>query len=79
MSEVKISVSVDDAHLSQISQISQQLQSSGMNVEQTLSIIGVVSGSIDQNKLNNLYQIEGVKNVESQQGFQLAPPNSDIQ
>ncbi len=79
MSEVKISVSVDDAHLSQISQISQQLQSSGMNVEQTLSIVGIVSGSIDQNKLNNLYQIEGVKNVESQQGFQLAPPNSDIQ
>lgn len=79
MSEVKISVSVDDAHLSQISQISQQLQSSGMNIEQTLSTIGIVSGSIQADKLNSLYQIEGVKDVESQQSFQLAPPNSDIQ
>ena len=79
MSEVKISVSVDEAHLSQIEEISQQLQSSGMNVEQTLSIIGVVSGSIKPDHLNSLYQIEGVKNVESQESYQLAPPSSELQ
>ena len=79
MSEVQISVSVDDAHLSQIEQISQQLESSGMNVEQTLSSIGVVSGSIQPDKLSSLYQIEGVKNVEPQQSYQLVPPSSDIQ
>ena len=79
MSEVKISVSVDDDHLSQIEQISQQLESSGMNIEQTLSSIGVVSGSIQPDKLNSLYQIEGVKNVEPQQSYQLAPPSSDLQ
>ncbi|MDJ0570552.1 MAG: hypothetical protein QNJ53_16115 [Pleurocapsa sp. MO_192.B19] len=79
MSQVKISVSVDDAHLPQIKQVSQQLQSSGMNVEQTLLTIGVVSGSIQSNKLNSLYQIEGVKNIESQQNYQLDPPNSDPQ
>jgi hypothetical protein len=79
MSQVQISVSVDNAHLPQIGQISQQLQSSGMNVEQTLSSIGVINGSIPSDQLNSLYQIEGVKNVESQQNYQLAPPNSDIQ
>ncbi len=79
MSDVKILVSVDDAHLPQIQQVSQQLQSSGMNVEQTLSTIGVISGSVQPDKLNNLYQIEGVKNVESQESYKLAPPNSDIQ
>lgn len=79
MSEVKISVSVDDAHLSQIQQVSQQLQSSGMNVEQTLSTIGVISGSIQPDQLNNLYQIEGVKNVEHQESYQLDPPSSDVQ
>ncbi len=79
MSQVQISVSVDDAHLSQIEQISEQLKSSGMNVEQTLSTIGVVNGSIQSDKLNSLDQIEGVKNVEPQQGCQLAPPSSDLQ
>lgn len=79
MSQVQVSVSVDDAYLSQIEQISQQLQSSGMNVEQTLSSIGVINGSIESDKVNSLYQIEGVQNVESQQGYQLAPPNSELQ
>jgi uncharacterized protein YpmS len=79
MSQIQVSVSVDDAHLTQIEQISQQLQSSGMNVEQTLSTIGVINGSIQSDKLNSLDQIEGVQNVEPQQSYQLAPPNSDIQ
>ena len=79
MSEVQISVSVDDAHLSQIEQICQQLEASGMNVEETLSIIGVISGSIQPDKLNRLAQIEGVKNVEPQESYRLAPPSSDIQ
>ncbi len=79
MSEVQISVSVDDAHLSQIEQISRQLESSGMNVEQTLSSLGIISGSIQSEKLNSLYQVEGIKNVEPEQSYRLAPPNSDIQ
>ena len=79
MSQVQISVSVDDAHLPQIEQVSQQLQLSGMNVEQTLSGIGVINGSISSDRLNNLYQVKGVQNVESQQTYQLAPPSSDVQ
>ncbi len=79
MSQVKISVSVDNAYLSQIQQISQQLQSSGMNVEQTLSSIGVINGSIQPDRLNSLSQIDGVQNVEAQQGYQLNPPSSDLQ
>lgn len=79
MSQVQISVSIDNAHLPQIERISQQLQSSGMNVEQTLSSIGVINGSIKSEQLNSLYQIEGVQNVEPQQSYQLAPPSSDLQ
>jgi hypothetical protein len=79
MSQVKISVSIDEAHLLQIDKISEQLQSSGMNVEQVLSTIGIINGSIQSDNLNSLYRIEGVQNVELQQGYQLAPPTSDIQ
>jgi hypothetical protein len=79
MSQVQISVSVDDAHLPQIEQVSRQLQSSGMNVEQVLSSVGVINGSISSDQLNSLYQISGVQSVESQQTYQLAPPSSDAQ
>lgn len=79
MSQVQVSVSVDNAHLPQIEQISQQLKLSGMNVEQTLSSIGVINGSIQSDRLNSLDQIEGVQSVEPQQSYRLAPPSSDVQ
>ena len=79
MSKVQVSISVDDAHLPEIEQISQQLQLSGMDVLQTLSSIGVINGSIESDRLNSLSQIEGVQNVEPQQSYQLAPPSSPIQ
>jgi hypothetical protein len=79
MCQVQVSVSIDNAHLPEIEQISQKLQSSGMNVEQILSSIGVINGSIESDKVNSLSQIPGIQNVELQQGYQLAPPSSDIQ
>lgn len=79
MSQVPICVSIDEAHLAQIQQISQRLQSSGMTVEQTLATIGVITGSINADRLENITQIEGVKNVETQQNYQLNPPHSDLQ
>ena len=79
MSQVQVSVSVDDAHLPQIEQISQQLKSSGMNVEQILSSIGVINGSIQSDQLDSLSKIEGIQNIQSQQSYNLAPPDSDLQ
>jgi hypothetical protein len=79
MSQIKISISVDDAHLSEMEKISQNLRSSGVNVEQTLPSIGIINGSIDPDLVNSLYQIEGVQQVEQQGTYQLAPPSSDIQ
>jgi hypothetical protein len=79
MSQIQISVSVDDAHLLEIEKVSQELQSSGVTVEQTLSSIGVISGFIESALINNLYQIKGVKQVEQQGTYQLAPPDTGIQ
>ena len=79
MSQISISVSVDDVHLPQIKQISQQLQSLGMTVEQVLPTTGIITGSIQSDNLDSYYQIEGVKNIEPQQGYQLSPPSSDVQ
>jgi hypothetical protein len=79
MSQMNISISVKDSHLATIELVSQKLQAQGMSVEHVLQNIGVISGSIDSSSLNNLTQVEGVKQVEQERTYQLAPPDSDIQ
>ena len=79
MPKVKVSVSVDDAHVNQILKVAEGLQSVGMDVEQTLPNVGIISGSIASDQVNRLYQIEGVQHIEPEQGYQLAPPDSDVQ
>ncbi len=79
MSLIRVSVSVDNASLESIDRVAEQLQSSGMKIEQTLFSIGVINGSIDSESIDNLSQIEGVQQVEIQQDFQLPPPNSEVQ
>ncbi len=79
MSQMNISISVKDAHLATIELVSQKLQAGGMTVEHVLQNIGIISGSIDSSLMNALSQIEGVKQVEQERTYQLAPPDSDIQ
>jgi hypothetical protein len=78
MSKVQVSISIDDAHINQISEIVKSLQSAGMDVERTLPSIGVISGSVSLDQVNRLDKIEGV-HVEPEHSYQLAPPDSDIQ
>ena len=79
MANVKISVSVDDEHIDQIADVSQQLQSAGMTVESTLPLVGIISGFTDSDNVDALSKCEGVHHVEAEQTFQLAPPESDVQ
>ena len=79
MSEVKISVCVNDEFLNDIEQVTHNLETAGMNVEQTLSSIGIISGSVESEQLNQICQIKGVKNVENEQDYYLSDPSSDIQ
>ena len=79
MAEVNVSVSVDDASADRFSETVQRLKDAGLQVEQELEEIGVVSGSIDSEKEGSLRQVEGVSHVERSQDFQISPPDSDIQ
>ena len=79
MPVVKVSIAIDDAHLEQIWEISQNLQAVGLHIDQTLQTLGIISGSIDSSQVDRLYQIEGVQHIEPDHSYQLPPPNSDIQ
>lgn len=71
MSQIQVSICIDDTHLSQVQQIAEQLKSSGMTVEQVLETIGIVTGSIESDRVNNLHKIEGVQNVELQEIYRI--------
>ena len=79
MNRVQITVSIDDAHADRIDEVAERLKETGMDVEQTMQIVGVVTGSIASDRMSSLYSIEGVKAVEADRTYQLNPPDSDIQ
>jgi hypothetical protein len=52
------------------------LREAGMVVDDVLSALGMVTGSIDPEALGSLRAVPGVSHVERQRGFQLPPPTS---
>jgi hypothetical protein len=79
MPAVSVSITVDDAHLDQLLDIAQQLQSAGLRLDQTLPRLGIIHGSIDAERIDQLRSIDGVDHVEPEHTIQLPPPGSDIQ
>jgi hypothetical protein len=79
MAEVNVSVSVADASMDRFSEVVRHLKGAGLDVDQELEDIGVVTGSIDSEKAEMLGEVEGVSQVERSREFQIAPPDSDIQ
>jgi hypothetical protein len=74
-----VSVSVDNDYLDKIGEVAAELRSKGMQVEQVLGEIGVISGSVPDDRRQALETVSGVLAVEEAKRFQLPPPESDIQ
>ena len=79
MAEVNVSVSVADGSMDRFSEVVRHLKDAGLDVEQELEEIGVVTGSIDSERAESLREIEGVAHVERSREFRISPPDSDIQ
>ncbi|HSL00761.1 MAG TPA: hypothetical protein VK869_10525 [Rubrobacteraceae bacterium] len=79
MAEVNVSVSVADSSMDRFSGVVRRLKDSGLNVDQELEDIGVVTGSVDSEKVEGLGEVEGVARVERSRDLRIAPPDSDIQ
>jgi hypothetical protein len=45
-----VTVTVDDTHLDKIEEVAAHLRSSGMHVDQVLNEIGVISGSVPDDR-----------------------------
>lgn len=79
MAAQKVNVSVDESHLDRFAKVVQRLRGAGLKVDQKLDTIGVVTGSIAPEKIDQLREVEGVAAVDPELTFQLPDPSSPIQ
>ncbi len=76
---VAVTVTVDDDHLNKIEQVAAELRGNGMQVDQVLNEVGVISGSVPDDRRRVLGTVTGVGSIEEATTFQLPPPDSPVQ
>ncbi len=75
----KITVTVDDDHVAQVAGVAEELAAAGMNVEQVLGMVGIITGSAPSERRAELERLPGVAAVETEHTFQIAPPDAEVQ
>lgn len=79
MDKVRVTIAIDEAHLDQLDDVADQLKAAGLDIEQTLSTLGIVSGAVARDKMSSLSQVSGVESIEVDRRYQLNPPGSEVQ
>lgn len=64
MSKVEIIVKIEDEAADKMSEIAAECQTAGMSVEQQMSVVGMITGNIEQTNISKIEQIKGVSYVE---------------
>lgn len=75
---VNVIVTVEDDHCDQINEVAEQLRAAGMSIESTMEYSGIIAGSIEPGKIEEISRLAGVAHVEAARQFQLAPPHSKV-
>ncbi len=80
MSKTKVTISVDDEHLDKMPEVVKRTKKAGLKVGEQMESLGIITGSIDDDKFDSLDRIKGVSNVaRDEESFQIAPPDSEVQ
>ncbi len=75
-----VTVSVDDAHVELIDEVAERCRAAGMDVQQVLVAVGMITGSVGTvAQCAALGALDGVAAVEPQRTFRLPPPGSAVQ
>jgi hypothetical protein len=75
----KITISLADDAIDRIDEVVAALEDGGMQVDQVLRPLGVITGSVDRQRVQALGAVAGVAAVEPQRTVRLPPPDSDVQ
>lgn len=64
MAQVKLTILVQEAWLDRFPTVVDHCRQAGMRIERQLVTVGVITGTIEQNRVATLNHIEGVSAVE---------------
>jgi hypothetical protein len=76
---MEVTVAIADAYLPNFAEVVAACEAQGLQVSQRLPAIGAVVGRISPDRISELADVAGVAAVEQAQGYQLPPPESDLQ
>ena len=74
-----IVVAIEGEHLERLGAVAEELRSAGMEVGAVMDELGVVSGSVEQEKIERLSAVKGVASVEAAREVHIPPPDSPVQ
>ena len=72
-----VTVTIDDEHLAASDEVADGLRERGLRVDQVLSSIGIVTGSVED--VDVLRGVTGVESVAAEERIDLGPPDQEIQ
>ncbi|WP_116453660.1 ketohydroxyglutarate aldolase [Blastococcus litoris] len=75
----QVSVTVGDDHRDSLDGVVENLRASGLQVDQVLGTLGIVTGSAPDDALDALRGVEGVASVDAQLTHRLPPPDAPVQ
>jgi len=70
----KVTVSIDDNHLSAIHEVAAHLREHGLEVQSVLEGVGVITGSVPDEQRQTLLNVPGVASVDPELDVRLPPP-----
>ena len=77
MDWTRVIVSVDDEHVDAIDEVADRLRERGMQVDQVLASVGIVTGSVQD--VPALDAVPGVMSVDREEVIDIGPPDGEIQ
>ena len=75
----EILVSVEGGHIERLGAVAEELRLAGMEVGAVMGDLGVVSGSVEPEKMEQLAAVSGVAAVEAAREVRIPPPDSPVQ
>jgi len=77
MDAARVNVTVDEEHLETIDEVADELRARGMEVDQVLTSIGIVTGTAEDP--DALRGVPGIQSVDLEEERGVAPPDWEIQ
>jgi uncharacterized NAD-dependent epimerase/dehydratase family protein len=74
-----VTVTAADPQAGAMEELATRLRQAGMDVDQLLGALGVITGTVDDARLAAIEALPGVAAVEAQGSFQIPPPDADVQ